>query len=108
MAKLRFQFKNRDRCGLIHQAFFQPADCEVADDEDKRNNVKHIEQQKPIILACANRAGNPDRMRKRQNLRNRPNIARQIGNRKHHTRKEKHRRDKTREVKIEMVNRPHK
>ena len=61
-----------------------------------------------MVLACADGAGKPDGMRQGYNLGERANIGGQIGNRKDHARKEKHRRDKTREVKIEMVNRPDK
>ena len=96
------------RVKLIYQAFFESVDREKTDDEDKDNNVKHIEQKIPVILACTDGACKPNGMRQGYDLGEGTNIGGQIGNREDHTRKEKHRRDKTREVKIEMVNRPDK
>lgn len=61
-----------------------------------------------MILAGTDGAGKPDGMRQGNNFGNGANISGQIGNREDHARKEKHRRDKAREVKIEMVNRPDK
>lgn len=95
-------------CGLIYKSFFEAGDGEVADDEDESNDVKGIEEEVPVILAGADGAGETDGMRKGDNLGKRANIGGQIGNREDHARKEKHRREKTSEVKIEMVNRPDK
>lgn len=91
-----------------YKPFFESLDREKANYENKGNNVKHIEQKIPVILARTNSACQPDGMRQGDNLGERANIRGQIGNREDHARKEKHRRDKTREVKIEMVNRPDK
>lgn len=91
-----------------YQPFFEAFDREKANDRNEYYYVKHIEQKIPVILACADGACKPDGMRQGYNFGKRANIGGQIGNRKDHARKEKHRRDKTREVKIEMVNRPDK
>ena len=61
-----------------------------------------------MVLAGADGAGKADGMRQGYNLGERAKISGQIRNWKDHARKEKHRRDKAREVKIEMVNRPDK
>ena len=94
--------------GLINQSFFEPFDREEADDEDEDDNVKRIEQEIPVILTGADGACEPNRMSQGNNLSEGANIGGQIGNREDHARKEKHRREKAREVKIEMVNRPDK
>ncbi len=66
------------RVKLIHQSFFEAFDREKADDEDKDNNVKDIEQEIPMILACTDGAGKPNRMRQEDNLGEWTNIGGQI------------------------------
>ena len=109
MAKLRFQLSNRDLSSQSkHQSFLQPGDGEIANHEDKDNDVKDIEKEEPVVLAGTDGAGETDGMRKRNNLGEGTNNRGQIGNGEDHARKEKHRRDKAGKIKIEMVNRPDK
>lgn len=61
-----------------------------------------------MVLAGADGAGKADGMRQGYNLGEGADIGGQIGDWEDYARKEKHRRDKAREVKIEMVNRPDK
>jgi hypothetical protein len=60
---------------LIYKPFFEPVDREKANYEDKGDNVKHIEQENQMVLACADGTGKPDGMRQRYNLGERANIG---------------------------------
>ncbi|MCJ7776908.1 MAG: hypothetical protein MUP16_01150 [Sedimentisphaerales bacterium] len=40
---------------LINQPFFEPFDREIADDENKDNNIKRIEQKIPVVLASTSK-----------------------------------------------------
>ena len=63
---------------LIYQSFFESFDCEKADDDDKGDDVKHIEQKIPVVLACTDGAGETDGMRQWNNLGEGANISGQI------------------------------
>ena len=67
-----------------YQPFFEAFDCEEANDEDKGNDVKQVEQQMRRVLMGADGADEADRVGQGDNLGERTNEGREIRNREDH------------------------